>query len=412
MFTPAVSAPRSATTIREKPSTFPVKWNELDLRAGKLPTTIINSIVTNQYLKGSQLSCVTGTEAGQWKNRKIFIEKVAADIIAQCPKDEPLVFISLGADRLLTEYILGKTLIENGFGQISFLLVDPAYIFSEREELKVRRQVLKDFREKIESVYLRTYQEHFAKERIHYLPRSQNIAKHFPSSANVVVIESLPPYAEIMKDIQKYHMEEKEPKDLLAGSRITPPSHANAVAFIPASYVRQLKQVGVTLRDSLPLAIFESVQSYFYMDWGCKIQPDGTYRLSFSGEKHYLEGMGISKNDKIQLESGEIIQAGQWVPILRTALEKKLSEQIERIKEGNLQKRLSPENLTMLLEKVKEVATLYMAGIGCFFLADYMLDREEAMEFIASHAGHHYRKAFSLLADANTGYKISVNEIS
>ena len=52
-----------------------------------------------------------------------------------------------------------------------------------------------------------------------------------------------------------------------------------------------------------------------------------------------------------------------------------------------------------------------MPGVSCFFSADYVLDYAEALTFISSHAGHHYRKVFSLKADVETGYKITVDEI-
>ena len=323
------------------------------------------------------------------------------------------MFISLGSDRLLTEYILGKSLIENGFRQISFLLVDPGYLFSEQENLKVIKEVLKDFRERITSVYLNTFQEHFPQESIHYLSRSQNIAKYFPSHANVAVIESLPPYAEIIKEMKKFQVEEKKPDDLLCGGYITPSKHANAVAFIPAQYTKQLSKSGATLTGALPLAIFKSVQSksYWYLDWGCKIHSDGTYRLSFSGEEQYWESLRISKDSQIKLTTGEEVQAKQFIPIVRDSIEKALSEQLKNITKGNSEKKLSQEDLTALLEKVKETIMVYMPGISCFFSADYLLDRNAAITFIASQASQHYRKTFSLIPDLNTGYRITIDKI-
>ena len=344
-----------------------VKWEDFDLRVCKLSASIIKGFVENLALHGTQLSCTIETEAGQWKNRKIFIENILADIIKQCPKDEPLVLMSLGSDRLLLEYILGKTLIENGFSQISFFLVDPAYVFSSSDNLNAIQQVLKDFRTNIESVFLSKNNEHFAKERIRFLSRSPNIAKHFPSGANGVVIESLPPYAEMIKDMQKSQVAVKSPQDLIMGSHIVQSNHANTIAFVPKQYVDKMKASGAKLTDSLPLAIFKCEQSNFYLDWGCKIRPDGTYSLSFSGEEYYLKSYGISPNRLLQLATGEEIQAGQWIPTIRKSIETTLSKHIESIKSKESQEQLSQENLTMLLEKVKEVVTLYMP-VSCFFL--------------------------------------------
>jgi hypothetical protein len=404
---------KQSSNTMEIPQPFSLKWDEFDLLTVKLKASGVSGIVENQLLRGTHLSCTITSEVGQWKNRKIFTQTILTDIIAKCPKDEPLAFISLGADRLLIEYILGKSLIENGFRQISFFLIDPIYVFSESENIKEIQEVLKDFRKHIESVYFSNNKEHFAPERIRYLPRSQNIDKYFPKDVNpnVVVIESLPPYSEIIKDMQKYHVEEKNTQDLLSGGYIVQSSHANAVAFLPKQYAEQLRISGAKLKDSLPLAIFKSAQSYFYIDWGCKIRSDGTYYLSFSCEEQYLKSLNISKDRQIKLATGEVVQAGQWIPTVKKSIEKALTEKIESIKGGNSQKQLSQENLTALLEKVKEIAAFYMPGISYFFSADYILDRDAAMTFIASHASHHYRKIFSLTADVNMGYRISIDEI-
>jgi hypothetical protein len=40
------------------------------------------------------------------------------DLTAHCPKDEPLVVLSLGSNKLLIEYILGISLIQHGFHNI------------------------------------------------------------------------------------------------------------------------------------------------------------------------------------------------------------------------------------------------------------------------------------------------------
>lgn len=196
-----------------------VRWEDFDLRVAKLSASIINRTVENQVLNGTQLSCTIDTEAGQWKNRKIYIESILADTIERCPKDEPLVLFSQGSAHLLIEYILGKTLIENDFSQISFILVDPTY---PPEDLQETNQVLKDFFESIESVFFNINKAPFDKGRIRFLSRSQNIAKYFPSGANVIVIESLPPYAELIKDMQKSQVPMKSPQDLVVGGRIVP----------------------------------------------------------------------------------------------------------------------------------------------------------------------------------------------
>lgn len=381
-----------------------VKWEDYDLRIAQLPTLNIKKKVENFVLHGTELSCICETEAGQWKNRKIFIENVLEDTVKQCPKDETLVLISLGSDSLLTEYILGKTLIENGFSLISFFLVDPGY-----HNLQTQK-ILKDFRKNIESIFLSKHNQHFSNDRIRFLSRSQNIAKYFPSGANVVVIESLPPYAELIKDMHKFQVAVKSPQDLIMGSHLVQSNQANTVAFVPTQHVDQMKASGAILTHSLPLSILKFHQSHFCLDWGCKIRPDGTYSLSFSGEEYYLKSYGISPDREMELLTGDKLKAEQWIPRIKKTIEAELTQQIESIKRQNNQQQLSQENLTVLLEKVKQVVTRYMP-VTCFFSTDYVLDYDAAMLLLSIHAGHHYRKAFSLTADADTSYKITVKEI-
>lgn len=389
---------------------FHMKWTDFEFITGHSKTTIAGTIESNQ-LKGTSLSCPTDTEAGQWKNRRVFIETVLSDVISKCPKDEPLIVTSLGSDRLLIEYILGKTLIEKGFSNIYFFLVDPVYLFSDQENREAVNRVLEDFHKNISSIYHSVYGNSLANERIRYLSRAQNISKYFISNANVIVIESLPPDAELMKNLKKYKIADKKPIDLMVSGYIVPPTNANTVALIPAAYVKQLKQSGATLKDRLPLAIFQRHQVYFYLDWGCKIEASGEYHLAFSGEEHYLPSLGISQSQNMKLPSGEVIQTGQWIPKMRQSIEQMLGKEMTVIKEENTQSQLTQGDISSLLVKVQKIATQYMETIECFFLADYILDRNEALAFIASHAGQHYRKLFTLGADAETTYKIDVKEI-
>lgn len=392
-----------------------VRWSDFDFQKLQLNNALLDGVVYYQSLRGTSLSCIIEQEVARWENRKLFIEHVVKDIITNCPKNEPLVFISLGSDRLLTEYIMGKLLIENGFTQISFLLVDPAYAFSDLNTLGELKISLEDFRKNIEDVYQKSTKGAFPKEQIRYLSRSQNISKYFPPNANVVVVESLPPYSAILAENQKYKAPEKSPQDLLAGSYLVPPGHANTIALIPEDVVENISKAGAKLKSFLPSPLFKNDSSYSYIDWGCKIRSNGTYSLSFSGEDYYLKhlcrSLNIPPTKPIKLSSGETVQVGEWILALRAAIEKMLSQDIKSIKNDDPQKQLSQANITALLEKVQKVATLYLPRIHCFFSADYVVDREEAMNFIAAHAGHHYRKIFTLTADAETVYKISTSHL-
>ncbi len=390
-----------------------VQWNQFSFQLVNEYGTLVKKLVEVRMLNKTNLACTTGAEAGQWENRQIFIEKIVADVAANCPKDEPLAIVSFGADRLLIEYILGKILIENGFRQISFFLIDPTYKFCPQERLPTYDNAKESFEEKIKSAYFDCYKEPLAPKRINCLSRAQNIAKYFPKNANVVVIESLPPYGEPVKEMHKSQVPDKSLEELMLGGHIVPADHANSVALIPKQYVTQLKNSGATLTDSLPVAIFKSSvsQANFIIDWGCKIRPDGRYHLTFSGEEYYFESIGLSGEMQVELAGGERVQVKQWIPTMKKVIEKDLSEQIKTMKAENPEDKLSQENLTTLLKKVSETATRYRSGLSSFFLADYVLDHDEAMAFLSSHASHHYRKEFTLKAGLATPFEIVVKEI-
>lgn len=367
--------------------------------------------VENLELKGTHFSCTVSSEAARWDNRKIYIKNILSDIIANCPKDEPLALVSHGSDRLLIEYILGKVLIEQGFSKISFFLIDPMYVFSNSEERNTINELLNNFREKIESIFLESCKEHLSKERIKFLSRAQNITKYFTQDhPNVVLIECLPPYSESIKDMKKYRAPEKTALELMVGSCFVPSSKANSITFIPIHYAKLLN-LSPTDR-ALPLAIVK-LESYYYLDWGCKIQSDGTFHLSFSGQENYLRSLGIPDNRQMKLETGEIIPIKDWIPTIKNAINKELILQIEQIKVNDSgKKELSQEKVTSLLEKIKEIVTLYMPGIQCFFSADYTLDHLDLITFLTEKAGHHYRKIFTLEADAENRFRITANEIN
>lgn len=406
---PTLASP-SIDLTEIRPSSSDVKWSELELQDEAFPGEY--GMVEKKILKGTDISFEISIEGGQWDHRKIFIEHIAADIIAHCPKDEPLVLISLGADRLLTEYVLGKTLIENGFDQISFYLVDPAYRFSEEEILQELKKIRDDFREEMGAVYLKTHKNPLPAEGIRFLTRSPIISKYFPEHANVVVIESLPPYHKTIKDMQQRHIEERKPEDLRAGGVIVPSSEANAVTFIPNLGTNL---AGWKFKSIIPFCFVPYGSSYYALDWGCKIQSDGTYRLSFSGEKQYLESLakesGKPLDFTLEFPTGEAVPFHQWITTASKRVHKALSEQIATMKGDDAQKVLSQAELTMLLEKVNQVFMTYVPCVESYYSADYPLDREAAISYLATHAGHHYRKAFFLGADFKRGYQVRAQQI-
>src|SRR5215203_59309 len=114
------------------------------------------------------------------------------------------------------EYILGSALIENGFSQILFFLVEPAFVFSKEANKKELLKVREDFCAKIKNIYFKKFNFPFPQDNVRFLSRAQNISKYFPNNANCALIESLPPHGEAMKDFKKYKIDIKS-QDLLAG---------------------------------------------------------------------------------------------------------------------------------------------------------------------------------------------------
>lgn len=386
-----------------------VKWSELTFQEAQN-----HEMALLKYLKGTNLFCTISMEGGQWDYRKKFIDAVAADIIANCPKDEPLVLVSLGADRLLMEYILGKTLIENGFHQISFYLVDPAYLLSSdsiKEELEMVRN---QFRALIEVVYLKSCGKILSKEEVRFFSRGINIQKYFPKGANVALIESYPPYQKTVKDLNAYQVEQKLPEDLMAGGYIVEVKDANAVAFMPASHL-SIYEKNCKLYGGLPTALLPLGSDHYLLDWGCKIRSDGSYRLSFSAEKEYprfiAENVNKPLETKIEIVKGIAVQIQEWVSVTQEAIKKDLDQQMAMIKKIRPGQSLSQSNITELLKRIVAIASKYMPGIGSFYTADYSMDREEVLSFLAFHAGHHYRRTFLLMADFKEDFRMTTPEI-
>lgn len=387
-----------------------VRWDAFDMeKINEQSDDLIPCI----ELRGTFLGCATKTKAGQWENRKVFIERVITDISAHCPKEEPLVLISLGAAHLLMEYIIGKTLLEKGYHQISFLLVEPVYSYSKEDYKNYLNDVMIEFRAKMESDFLSICNAEFAKERIRFLSRSHNIPKYFPPQANVVVIESLPPYAEMIKDAEERGIHIKRPEEILSGGQVTTSTFANSVLFIPQQIQNSFDRKKCNLNETMQLPFLKNSNSepFYYLEWGCKIKKDGSHLLSFSGAKDFFKAIGLTQKTQVILTTGENIKVKQWIPKIKNSIEALLFTEIPKILADRDVKKLTQEEMTSLLEKIKGIVSQLMPNMQFYFLADYVFDREEALKFIAENAGHHYRKKCSLVADARQDYKISIEEI-
>lgn len=386
-----------AATVRPPTSSSPVQnipnisqaFAQVELADG----FIYKDRTRSQFLQAKcldrmQISCVTdGNVAGAWKHREAFLEKTVGDIVANCPRGEKLVVISLGSSRLLMEYLIGKALIAQGFEDISFLLIDPLYVCAQGEE-KNLQVLLKQFRGLIEQDYTAAFKRVFPRENIKYLSSARKVETYFPQGAYVALIQSLPPYGADLARLKQCHILDKKREDLLEGM-VVPATHANAIAFFPKVMIPEIAKKGVVVGDTLPDGIFSSskTRAYHYFRWGCRLQSSGACHLIFSGGEECL-GTNNEEITGAQLASG-----------VRDVVEKAIGEELSR---GYL----TQAQMTALLEKVYKVAMDYFPGqLEGFFLADYVADQEDLFSFLSFHAGHPYRKVFTLSQEfAGQGY--------
>lgn len=403
------SVSRSSCDQRQASASL-VKWNMIPLIDLVGHSQFADKPNSVRALKESYLNCTVSTDAAKWGNRVVFIERIVSDIFAHCPKDEELFIVSLGSNQLLLEYLIGKTLIEGGYN-ITFLMVDPGYLAARENFSKL--PYLKDFKIQIASVYENEHKVPFVEDKIKFLSRAPNIQKYFKENANVIVIESLPPYSEMIKEMKKYKIETKK-EDLLRGSRIVTIDQANAVSFVPAQSVKAWKEKGTDTSEWLPLSIhkLDASSPYinhfalpdFIIDWGCKIYNDGSYKTNFMGAPIYFASS--TENDGQPLSFEKVKLLSQWTFELNAGIGKMIDSRVNEIKAENPNIKLSQENVTDLLRRISEIAKTSLPFLDCFYMADYIVDCKEAMDYLASKAGHHYRKTFQFLAHPDTVYEI------
>lgn len=402
----AVSVPSK----EEGASSFAVRWENFDLEEQIVKCHPCGTGI-NMRLRGTALSCPIETTEGSWEHRKRFLENTLHDVVSTCPKEEPLVVISLGSDYLLMEYILGRVLIENGFVNVSFCLVDPTYCFSPPKELSAVKVMLTDFRAQIEGVFSTVYQMPLGREKIRFCVTAQDVCRNFVHGSNVVVLKCIPPYTDILVKRHQYRVEEKTLKELILGGHVVPSGFANTMVIIPCADVARYKQSGENLTRDIPFAIVKTPSGNFSLDWGCKIYTDGTYRVSFSGQEGFLHSLPFFRKEKIRLHTGVEVKLDEWIPVTETAVRASLDKKIKKIKEGT-ERDLTPVEITALLEKVQKVVEKYMPGINNFFLyANYEVAAADTLRFLSRNAGHHYRRTFTFASDVERGCVMTIEEI-
>lgn len=403
-----------AQTITDKAAPI-VKWSDFRLSNDfhQLPG---NKTHLTKSLQGTNLACGINSDVARWENRVEFIEKIVSDIITHCPKDEELFVVSIGSNQLLQEYIIGKTLIEKGYKKLMFLMVDPRYLGAGQN--KNDHPYLTDFQNEIDLVYKNVNREPIGKENIRFLTRAQNIQKYFTDNANVIIIESLPPYSEVIKDMNRLKIDPKKEEDLLSGSRIVPLAQANTVSFVYKDILEIWKAKGTETDCYLPTSIFKLdaaspfkdsfASSHYIVDWGCKIYRDGSCSVSFTGAKRYFASIRDRDNQLLSKEKVEGIT--QVVLNLLKNIRTIISERVKEIKKDNPNELLSQQNVSDLLQIISKLSEIVLP-VKCFYTADYVVDRTEALKYLSMKAGHHYRKRFQLLAHPETDYEIVEKQI-
>lgn len=302
-------------------------------------------------LSGTPIFSAYSTPAGKWEPKRNFLQ-IGSDIISTSySKNDPLCICSLGSAFLLMETILTITLITNGFKNIYILPADPHYSLKGNEA--TNNKLFTAFRTAIEAAYIKTHAVPLAKERIKFLSKGQNVVKYLPGKANVVVFKSIPPYAKILSDLAKIGIMQ-QPEHLLAGNIVVDPTCANALSFIPLTMAEKMNET-LPMSPSLPLTTFNTAKMRSYLDWGCKVYMDGTYRLIFQGDLLLYSKM---KNSLQQLVSS----------ILTTELP--------------IPRSLTQEQITIILQKIQTTVSTQIEDLNHYYLRDYFTDFQETKKII------------------------------
>lgn len=385
----------------------------------------------------TSLSCCLRSETGAWKNRLEYIEKVVNDILQNFPKNMELSIVSMGAGELLMEFIIGKALIEYGFQNISFFLIEPRHHY-DNEDDKQTKKLLKEFRELVSTSYADKWNEPFSEDRIHFLPRSHDLKNCMGANSNVALLECLPPDKEVFNLRFKHELPELDETFMFSAQ--VPFGQANSVAFVPTALTDHLtpnsQQQGVPF-----IAIKERKTKVKYgIDWGCKIYPNAFSNNQFvnlDGAENYLKSMSnfksiLQKRAHIKVKNGNSNKGfrgyvmsskiqGQLDKTVKNVKEKiinqinaALERQIDVFKEKDIFHKLTQEQTTALLEiAVSEFKKFKNLKIPCkpFFLADYAVDRKAIVSFLRSELPFSSRFVnYTLAADEANGYSIDVQE--
>ncbi|NDE82114.1 MAG: zinc finger MYND domain-containing protein [Chlamydiia bacterium] len=219
---------------------------------------------------------------GSWPARQELLDSILEHILKSHPRAQPLSLISLGSADLLMEFLLAKQLMIEGYNDIEYLFVDPAYKFRPDKDIK---GLIKQFKDGLSQVYETSNGSKLPDTAIRFLSRAQNACKHIGDRA-VIIMESLPPYAKPNADLVSQGLAECESEKIIAGGFIVgksnPVMNSFALFFDHGRHADQLVQE-IRRLSVIPLIIWGDSEGNYHWDCGVKVYRDGSYDIQMDG---------------------------------------------------------------------------------------------------------------------------------
>lgn len=358
------TAPSSASADRGSP---PV-WERKGL-VKQLHVRGLDRIDVLDLPKQIRVSAASVPSAGgSWEARKDFLNYVLEHILKTHPQQEPLSVISLGSSNLLMEYLLAIELMERGYSQVSYFFVDPGYRFGHSIpfcELTVA-QHLGAFRKHVEGLYMKKYAKKLPDGSIHFISRAPNVCRYIPKSQPVVLIESLPVYAQPNATLVSNGFQPFNSQDIIGGGFVVPveSDQMNTFALLPAR--DEISDICI-----IPsLALEGEGGNLFLWNAGVKIHKNGSYIVHVQGIEESLP----KSADK------------QLAEELRQQLRSYLDQTIARIQQGNPNRQLTDSEVAQVIKgimqkgNVPSMRLIQESGMCRFFYAiDYTADRKDML---------------------------------
>lgn len=305
---------------------------------------------------------------GSWEARKNFLNCVLEHILQTHAKQEPLSVISLGSSNLLMEYLLAIELMERGYSQVSYFFVDPGYRFGHSTPLcePTVAQHLGAFRKHVEGLYMKKYAKELPDGSIRFISRAPNVCRYIPKSQPVVLIESLPVYAQPNATIVSNGLQPLDSQDIIGGGFVVPveSDHMNTFALLPAR--DEISDICI-----IPsLALEGEGGNPFLWNAGVKIQKNGSYIVHMQGIEESLPKLA----------------GKQLAESLRQQVRWYLDQTIARIQQGNPNRQLTDSEVAYVIKGIVQkgnvpcMSLIQESGMCRFFYAiDYTADRKDML---------------------------------